>query len=107
MCGDCSNCRVNKQCIKGNNSKIPFEARTKRLEISKLFHRYLCRDKKNILAESILLAIAHNINTTSQNSMTLSIYYDKIYYILNVQHSYLSFIIYNIPILTFDIEKQL
>lgn len=101
-CEDCSNCKFKKQCIKGNNSKVPFEERTKRLEVSKLFqqkrnedlariltdegcqlrmnrsiqaegsfavvkadmsfHRYLCRGKKNVLAESILLAIAHNIN---------------------------------------------
>ena len=26
------------------------------------FRRYLCRGKKNVLAESILLAMAHNIN---------------------------------------------
>ena len=26
------------------------------------FHRYLCRGKKNVLAESIALAMAHNIN---------------------------------------------
>lgn len=101
-CEDCSNCEFRQQCIKGNNSKIPLEERTKRLEVSKLFqqkrsedlariltdegcqlrmnrsiqaegsfavikadmsfHRYLCRGKKNVLAESILLAMAHNIN---------------------------------------------
>lgn len=26
------------------------------------FHRYLCRGKTNVLAESILLAMVHNIN---------------------------------------------
>lgn len=101
-CEDCSNCEFKGQCIKGNNSKIPFEERTKRLEVSKIFQqkraedleriltdegcklrmnrsiqaegsfanikadmsfrRYLCRGKKNVLAESILLAMAHNVN---------------------------------------------
>lgn len=101
-CEDCSDCELKKQCIKGNNSKIPFEERTKRLEVSKVFQkkraedlkriltdegcklrmnrsiqaegsfayikadmsfrRYLCRGQKNVLAESILLAMAHNIN---------------------------------------------
>lgn len=101
-CEDCSNCILKKDCIKGNNSKIPLEERTKRLEVSKLFQqkraeglerilsdegrvlrmnrsiqaegsfanikadmsfrRYLCKGKKNVTAESILLAMAHNIN---------------------------------------------
>lgn len=101
-CEDCSDCELKKRCIKGNNSKIPFEERTKRLEVSKIFQkkraedlkriltdkgcklrmnrsiqaegsfahikadmsfrRYLCRGQKNVLAESILLAMAHNIN---------------------------------------------
>ncbi len=101
-CEDCSQCEFKKQCIKGNNSKIPLEERTKRLEVSKIFQkkrhevleriltdegcqlrmnrsiqaegsfanikgdmsfrRYLCRGKKNVLGESILIAMAHNIN---------------------------------------------
>lgn len=101
-CEDCTDCELKKQCIKGNNSKVPLEERTKRLEVSKVFQekrtedleriltdegcmlrmnrsiqaegsfanikgdmsfrRYLCRGKKNVLAESILLAMAHNIN---------------------------------------------
>lgn len=34
--------RFKKQCIKGNNSKIPFEERTKTLEVSKLFQHISC-----------------------------------------------------------------
>lgn len=37
-CEDCSNCSYKSSCIKGNNSKIPLEDRTKKFEISKLFH---------------------------------------------------------------------
>ena len=101
-CEDCSNCLFKQQCIKGNNSKMPLEERTKRLEVSKVFQqkrsenleriltdegcklrmnrsiqaegsfanikadrsfrRYLCKGKKNVFAESIFLAMAHNIN---------------------------------------------
>ena len=101
-CENCINCEFKKECIKGNNSKIPLEKRTKRLEVSKIFQqkraenleriltdkgcmlrmnrsiqaegsfanikadmsfrRYLCKGQKNVLAESMLLAMAHNIN---------------------------------------------
>lgn len=101
-CEDCKNCPYKTSCIKGNNSKIPMEERSKHLEISKMFQqkrkenlerilsdkgcqlrmnrsiqaegsfadtkedmsfrRYLCRGTANVLAESTLLAIAHNIN---------------------------------------------
>lgn len=101
-CEDCSHCELKKQCIKGNNSKVPLEERTKKLEVSKVFQqkrtecleriltdegcklrmnrsiqaegsfanikgdmsfrRYLCKGTENVLAESILLAMAHNIN---------------------------------------------
>lgn len=37
-CEDCSNCPYKSSCIKGNNSKISLEERTKRFEMSKLFH---------------------------------------------------------------------
>ena len=101
-CEDCSNCEYKSNCIKGNNSKIPIEERTKRVEISKVFHekrkdnldrittplgcelrtnrsiqaegafaqikhnmdfkRFLCKGNQNVLAETILLALAHNIS---------------------------------------------
>lgn len=102
ICEDCSNCTYKSKCIKGNNSKIPLEERTKKFETSKKFNRqrkedleriiteegcllrmnrsiqtegsfaqvkhdmnfrrFMCRGQKNVLAESILLAIAHNVN---------------------------------------------
>lgn len=101
-CEDCSNCSYKSSCIKGNNSKIPLEQRTKKFEISKKFNRqrsedleriiteegcmlrinrsiqaegsfaqikqdmnfrqFICKGQRNVLAESILLAMAHNIN---------------------------------------------
>ena len=102
ICEDCSNFNYKSQCIKGNNSKISLEKRTKKFETSKKFNRqrkedleriitdegillrmnrsiqaegsfaqvkhdmnfkiFMCRGQKNVLAESILLAIAHNVN---------------------------------------------
>ena len=44
-CEDCSNCEYKKNCIKGNNSKIPIEQRTKNLQVSKLFHK---KQKENL-----------------------------------------------------------
>lgn len=101
-CEDCKDCPYKTSCIKGNNSKIPMEERSKHLEVSKTFQkkraedlerilseegcrlrmnrsiqaegsfadtkedmsfrRYLCRGERNVLAESTLVAIAHNIN---------------------------------------------
>ena len=102
ICEDCSDCNYKNKCIKGNNSKIPLEERTKKFETSKKFNRqrkedltriitdegcllrmnrsiqaegsfaqlkhdmnfrrFMCRGQNNVLAESILLAVAHNIN---------------------------------------------
>ncbi|MDU1005646.1 MAG: IS1182 family transposase [Clostridium butyricum] len=102
ICEDCSNCTYKSKCIKGNNSKIPLEQRTKKFETSKKFNnqrkedleriisdegcqlrmnrsiqaegsfaqvkqdmnfrRFMCRGQKNVIAESILLAMAQNIN---------------------------------------------
>ena len=102
ICEDCSDCNYKNKCIKGNNSKIPLEERTKKFETSKKFNRqrkedltriitdegcllrmnrsiqaegsfaqlkhdmnfrrFMCRAQNNVLAESILLAVAHNIN---------------------------------------------
>ena len=101
-CEDCKDCPYKTSCIKGNNSKIPMEERSKHLEVSKTFQkkraedlerilseegcrlrmnrsiqaegsfadtkedmsfrRYLCRGERNVLGESTLVAIAHNIN---------------------------------------------
>lgn len=35
-CEDCNSCQLKSKCIKGNNSKIPLEERTKHLEISRV-----------------------------------------------------------------------
>lgn len=101
-CEDCKDCSLKAKCIKGNNSKLPLEERSKHFEMSKLFQqkreetlerikteegkllrmnrsiqaegafgvikadmefrRFLCRGTKNILAEMILLGLAHNVN---------------------------------------------
>ena len=101
-CHTCHECPYKSSCIKGNNSKRPFERRYKRLEVSKVFlkqrkecleritseegcmlrmnrsiqaegsfsetkdgmgfRRYLSRGKKNVLAESIITAMARNMN---------------------------------------------
>jgi transposase len=101
ICEDCSNCNYKSSCINGNNSKVPLEERTKKLETSKKFNlqrkedleriisdegcllrvnrsiqaegsfaqikqdmnfrRFMCRGQQNVLAESILLAMAHNV----------------------------------------------
>jgi transposase len=101
-CENCEGCSLKSKCIKGNNSKLPLEERSKHLEMSKLFQqkreeslermqteegkllrmnrsiqaegafgeikadmefrRFLCRGMQNVLAESILLGIAHNVN---------------------------------------------
>ena len=99
---DCKGCQFKTECIKINNSKVPLEDRTKKLQISKVFNqkreenlqriispegiklrinrsiqvegafaqikqnmefrRFLFKGQKNILAECILLGIAHNIH---------------------------------------------
>jgi hypothetical protein len=87
-CENCSNCIHKSKCIKGHNCKTPLEKRVKNLErilteegcqlrmnrsiqaegsFGEIkqdmgFRRYLSKGIKNVLAESILLAMAHNIN---------------------------------------------
>lgn len=101
-CEECGGCPYKKECIRGNNCKIPLEERTKRINVSKVmkqkrqecleritneygsqlrmnrsiqaegsfadvkedmnFRRYLYRGKKNVLAQSILLAIGRNFH---------------------------------------------
>lgn len=101
-CQECDGCPLKSKCIKGNNSKLALEKRSKNFEVSKIFQqkreetqkrittqagkilrmnrsiqaegafaevksnmdfrRFLCRGKQNVLAESILLGLAHNVN---------------------------------------------
>ena len=101
-CENCVDCPLKTKCIKGNNSKLPLEERSKNFEVSKIFQqkreetqqritteegkmlrmnrsiqaegafgevkanmdfrRFLCRGKQNVLAESILLGLAQNVN---------------------------------------------
>ncbi|MCG7703017.1 transposase, partial [Clostridioides difficile] len=44
------NCQYKSSCIKGNNSKIPLENRTKNLQVSKLFHKKRKENLKRILS---------------------------------------------------------
>ena len=48
-CEDCSDCQLKSKCIKGRNSKIPLKARTKHLEISKLFQEKREKSLERIL----------------------------------------------------------
>lgn len=50
-CEDCSGCQLKSKCIKGNNSKIPLEERTKHLEISKLFQEKREKSLARILTD--------------------------------------------------------
>lgn len=75
-CEDCNNCEFKRSCIKGNNSKVPLEQRTKRLEISKLFHEKRrknleritstqgceLRMNRSIQVEGAFAQIKHNMN---------------------------------------------
>lgn len=75
-CEDCSYCEFKCSCIKGHNSKIPLEQRTKRFEISKLFHEKRrenleritstqgceLRMNRNIQVEGAFAQIKHNMN---------------------------------------------
>ena len=44
------------------NGSIQAEGSFANIKGDMSFRRYLCRGKKNVLAESMLLAMAHNIN---------------------------------------------
>lgn len=75
-CENCSNCPYKSSCIKGNNSKKPLEERTKKFELSKLFHEKRndnleritsalgceLRMNRSIQAEGAFAQIKHNMN---------------------------------------------
>ncbi|WP_194192695.1 IS1182 family transposase [Clostridium chrysemydis] len=75
-CEDCSSCSHKSSCIKGNNSKLPLEERTKKLEISKKFNQQrkedlnriisdegcLLRTNRSIQAEGAFAQIKHDMN---------------------------------------------
>ncbi|MDO0136865.1 IS1182 family transposase [Clostridioides difficile] len=50
VCEGCCNCQYKSSCIKGNNSKIPLENRTKNLQVSKLFHKKRKENLKRIIS---------------------------------------------------------
>lgn len=83
QCKACKGCPYKKDCIKGNNCKTPMEERNKVLSVAKTFLKYREEDLKRILsdegillrinrsiqvegsfvlAESVLLAMAKNVN---------------------------------------------
>ncbi|WP_254306689.1 transposase [Clostridium sp. 001] len=60
---DCSNCVYKSKCIKDiMDRSIQAEGSFAEINQDMGFRRYLSKCKKNVLAESILLAMAHNIN---------------------------------------------
>lgn len=101
-CKDCAGCTYKAECIKGRNSTLSLDERSKHFEVAKTFQakrmeslerivseegqllrmnrsiqsegafgevkcnmefrRFLCRGTENVLAESILLGLAHNVN---------------------------------------------
>ena len=50
-CEDCKDCPFKSKCIKGNNSKTPFEERKKRLKISRTFERQRKASLESIITE--------------------------------------------------------
>ena len=62
QCEECKDCPYKKECIKGNNCKIPIEERNKVLSVAKTFLKYREKDLERILSdEGILLRINRNI----------------------------------------------
>lgn len=76
ICEDCTCCSYKSSCIKGNNSKLPLEDRTKKIETSKKFNRQrkedldriisddgcLLRTNRSIQAEGAFAQIKHDMN---------------------------------------------
>ncbi len=50
-CGDCSGCPFKSKCIKGNNSKTPFEERNKKLMVSRVFEEQRRESLENITTD--------------------------------------------------------
>ncbi len=71
ICEDCSNCNYKSQCIKGNNSKIPLEKRTKKFETSKKFNRQRKEDL-DLLLLIMLINYIIKYNITELVSIYLS-----------------------------------
>ena len=62
QCEECKDCPYKKECIKGNNCKIPIEERNKVLSVAKTFLKYREKDLERILSdEGILLRINRSI----------------------------------------------
>lgn len=62
QCEECKDCPYKKECIKGNNCKIPIEERNKVLSVAKTFLKYREEDLERILSdEEILLRINRSI----------------------------------------------
>lgn len=48
---DCNGCELKSKCIKGRNSKLPLEERTKHLEISKIFQKKRQESLERIISD--------------------------------------------------------
>jgi hypothetical protein len=50
-CEECRDCPFKSKCIKGNNSKVPFEERNKCLHVSRVFEKQRKESLKNITTD--------------------------------------------------------
>ncbi len=95
ICEDCSNCSYKSKCIKGNNSKIPLEERTKKFETSKKFNRQrketleriitdegcLLRMNRSIQAEGSFAVIKQDMSFRRFICRDKKTYYQRVYYL--------------------------
>lgn len=68
-CENCSNCTLKEQCIHGNRSKTPLEARTKHFEISKIFQQKRAEDLERITSKK---GIELRVNRSIQSEGTFA-----------------------------------
>ena len=68
-CEDCHGCALKAQCIRGNNSKIPLEERSKHFEVSKTFQQKRAEDMERITSPK---GIELRVNRSIQSEGTFA-----------------------------------